>query len=277
MVTDGAPRASSGQPHDAVRRVQRATEWGKAKYAGSAVEALWKRLDALDFMNQAMNLAATLLLCAFPFVLVLTALTGVSSANVVARRLGLNQQASADISHLIAPSSATSAAVTGLAWVFFILAGIAVAATAQAIYLRIFDLPPRGMRDMPRKVIWLAITVGCLFLNIWAGQWISRAGPVVFAVFGLVTFTGFWWFTMWFLLACRIPWRTLFPPALVTGLFFVGMLAVFSVILSGMISYTDKYGPIGTVFALMSWMIACGVVIFLGSAAGLVWQERRSR
>ena len=56
------------------------------------------------------------------------------------------------------------------------------------------------------------------------------------------------------------------------------MYAVFSVIFSGMvISYTDRYGPIGTVFALMSWMIAFGVVIFLGSAVGLVWQERRSR
>jgi len=113
---------------------------------------------------------------------------------------------------------------------------------------------------------------------VWAAQWVRYAGPLVLAVYGLLSFTGFWWFTMWFLLAGRIPWRTLFPPALVTGLFFVGMTAVFSVIFSGMvISYTDRYGPIGTVFALMSWMIAFGVVIFLGSAVGLVWQERRSR
>ena len=41
-----------------------------------------------------------------------------------------------------------------------------------------------------------------------------------------------------------------------------------------MISTTQKYGPIGTVFALMSWLIAIGVVIILGAAMGLVWQER---
>ena len=39
-------------------------------------------------------------------------------------------------------------------------------------------------------------------------------------------------------------------------------------------SYDKKYGPIGVVFALRSWLIAIGVVIILGAAAGIVWQER---
>ena len=76
-------------------------------------------------------------------------------------------------------------------------------------------------------------------------------------------------------MAGRVHWRRLLPPALATALFFVGMHAVFSVIFSGMVtSYTQKYGSIGTVFALMSWLIAIGVVILLGAAVGLVWQER---
>jgi hypothetical protein len=33
-------------------------------------------------------------------------------------------------------------------------------------------------------------------------------------------------------------------------------------------------GPIGTVFALMSYLIAIGVVVILGAVTGLVWQER---
>ena len=79
---------------------------------------------------------------------------------------------------------------------------------------------------------------------------------------------------MWFLMAGRVHWRTA-PPAFATSLYFVGMQAVFSVIFSGMVtSYTQKYRSIGTVFALMSWLIAIGVVILLGAAAGLVWQER---
>ena len=255
--------------------LRRVTEWSKQKYAGSAPEYLWHRLDALDFMNQAMLLAATLLLCGAPFALVLTALAGVSAANDLAARLGLNQQASADVAHLFAPSATTAAYVTGLAWAFFILAGIAAAGEVQALYQRVFDLDPRGVRDVPRKMIWLGLAVGWFFFNSWAGPWVHHGGPVLLGIVGLVAFTGFWGFTIWFLMAGRISWQRVLPPAVVTGAFFVGMLAVFSVILSGMIiSYTQKYGPIGTVFGLMAWLIACGVVIILGAAVGLVWQER---
>ena len=60
-----------------------------------------------------------------------------------------------------------------------------------------------------------------------------------------------------------------------TGAFWLGMLAVFSVIFSGMvISYDQKYGPIGVVFGLMSFFSAVGVVIILGAAVGLMWQDR---
>jgi membrane protein len=124
-------------------------------------------------------------------------------------------------------------------------------------------------------LIWLALVVGYGLLCGWAGPWVHRGGPVLLGIVGLLAFTGTWWFTIWFLLGGRVSWRRLFPPAVATGVFFVGMLAVFSLFLSGMvISDTKKYGPIGTVFALMSWLLACGVVIILGAATGLVWQER---
>jgi membrane protein len=35
-----------------------------------------------------------------------------------------------------------------------------------------------------------------------------------------------------------------------------------------------KFGPIGIIFALLSYLIAIGVVVILGAAVGLVWQER---
>ena len=68
------------------RRVRRAAEWGQKKYAGSWAEYLWHRLDALDFMNQAMILTGTLLLCALPFVLATAGLAGVSAESSLARR-----------------------------------------------------------------------------------------------------------------------------------------------------------------------------------------------
>ena len=251
-------------------------EVAKGKYSGSAAEHLWRRLDSMDFINRGMLFAGTLLLCLFPFMIVANALAGRSAASSLARHLGLNKQAAADVGALFTSSAATSSAVTGTAWVFFILAGIAAATAIQGLYEAAFELDSRGARDMPRRLIWLAVLVGCSALAGWAGPWLRGAGgPVLLAVTGLVVLTGFWWFTSWFLLAGRISWRALFPAAVATAVFWLGMEAVFSVIFSGMVtSYDTKYGPIGVVFALMSWLIAIGVVIILGAVAGIVWRER---
>jgi membrane protein len=294
MATDGSldtpdqPAREQGQPpsgtrpgmksHDRPvigRRVRRGFEVSKEKYSGSAAEDLWHRLDALDFMNQAMILTGTLLLCALPFLLATAGLAGVSAEKTLSRRLGLNQQAAADFSHLFTSSGATSAPVTGITFALLVLFGLAGVSVVQELYLRAFGLDPRGIRDLPRKLISLGLTVGWLFLSGLVGPSVRAAGPVVYGLVILAVFTGFWWFSMRFLLAGRIPWRRLFPSALATGLCWLGMVAVFSATFSGMvISSYDRYGPIGVVFDIMSVLLAIGVVIILGAVVGIVWHER---
>ena len=254
MASAGQERKSPGVAANGGRGVRHRARHGapaakgkieaaKGKYAGSPAERVWRRLDAMDFINRGMLFAATLLLCLFPFLIVANALAGRSAASGLARHLGLNQQAAADVGGLFTSSAATSSAVTGTAWVFFILGGIAAATAIQELYEAAFELDGRGARDMLRRLIWLAVLVGCSVLAGWAGPALRGAGgPVLLAVIGLVVLTGFWWFTIWFLLAGRISWRDLFPAAVATAVFWLGvatavfwlgMEAVFSVIFSG--------------------------------------------
>jgi membrane protein len=285
----GKPASGTGLPaHDrragskganlpGARRVRRAAEWSQQKYAGSSAEYLQRRLTGLDLINQGMLFAATLLLCALPFLIVVTALAGKSSAAAIGRRMGLDRQATAVFGHLFASPSATQAAVVGTAsMVFFVLGGIFVASTLQALYERVFDVSHRGMKGLPRQLIWLAATLGLGFLaGGLVGPAVRHAGLAVFAAVALTYFTGFWWFTLWLLLAGRVSWRRLFPCACATGLFWLGMEVVFSLFMSRMvISENREYGPIGIVSALMAYLIAIGVVIILGAVVGLVWQER---
>jgi len=257
------------------QRVRRGIESGKEKYTGSSAEYLWNRLNAIDFMNRGMQFAATLMLLAFPFILVLAALWGRSAVGPMARRLGLSQQAAADVGHLFTSSSATSHAVTGLAWVFFILSGVAVAGAFQGLYEQIFELDSRGVKDTHRRLIWLAFLAGWLFLTSVVGPPVRAAGVAAFAIVGLIGITLFWLFTMWFLLGGRVSWRRLLPSAVATSVFWLGMEAVFSVVFSGMVISNDqKYGPVGVVFALMSFFVAIGVVVILGAVVGIVWQDR---
>ena len=53
------------------------------------------------------------------------------------------------------------------------------------------------------------------------------------------------------------------------------MQTAFSLVFSAMvISDEHTYGPIGTIFALLSYLIAIGVVVILGAVAGRAWHER---
>jgi membrane protein len=260
-----------------VQPVRRAADWGKQKYAGSLAEYLWDRLNAVDFIGQGMHFAATLLLCFFPFLIVANALAGRSTTASLARHAGLNKQAAANVSHLFAPAATTSSAVTGTASaVFFVLGGIAAATALQQLYERIFDLDFRGVKDVGRRLIWLALLIGGALLGGWAGPALRHGGgPVLLGLAAVASVTAFWWLTLWVLLAGRISWRRLFPAACATGLFYVGLVVAFSFFFSGMvISEKKEYGPIGVIFALMSYLIAIGIVIILGAVAGLVWQER---
>ena len=273
MVTDGSldtpdPPASGPGSRGGI-------EAADEKHSGSAAGELWHRLDTLDFMNQAMVLAGTMLLCVFPFLIVVSSLAGTGAASSFSIRLGLNQRAAADLGHLFNPAGATSATVTVITLVLLAVFAVAGASVVQQLYERIFDLDSRGVRDLLRRLIWTGLVAGWLYLAGLVGPSLRAAGPVVVGIVILVAFTGFWWLAMRFLLDGRVPWRRLFPSAVATGLCWLGMVIVFHFTFSGMvISSYDRYGPIGIVFDLLSYALAVGVVIILGAVVGIVWHER---
>lgn len=230
----------------------------------------------MDFINKGMLFAAILLLCFFPFLIVASALAGRSAVNGIALHLGLNHRAAMDMSKAFAPPSSTSAAISGTGYVFFIFGGIAAATAVQDLYERAFELESKGMKDTLRRIVWLGVVIGLAFGSGLVGRSVHHAiGPVGLALLGFIVFTGFWWLTMRLLLGRRVHWRALLPSAIATGVCWVGMTIVFKLTFSSMvIDDYKKYGAIGVAFALMSWLIAIGVVIILGAVVGVVWRER---
>jgi membrane protein len=257
------------------QRVQRHADRAQHRFETSSAGDLWQRLTSFDFITQAMIFAAVLLLCFFPFVIVLDALLGRNTTTAFTRFLGLNHQAATDMHHLFTSDQATSSAVTGTSYIFFIVGGYAAATALQSLYERSFNLESRGMRDVLRRILWLALAIGATILGGWAAGPIRDAGDLPYALSSVVGNSAFFWFTMWFLLSGRVRWRYLLPGAIATGLFWMGMLVVFRHVFSGeVISDYNKYGTIGAIFALMSFFIAIGVVVVLGAMTGIVWRER---
>jgi membrane protein len=93
----------------------------------------------------------------------------------------------------------------------------------------------------------------------------AAGGPVAQ---GLVIYAGtavFFWWTMHFLPAGRVPWRRLIHAAILTALFWIGLELFSSAYFSPAITSDSRlYGTIGVVFALLTWFIGIGAVIVLG-------------
>jgi len=231
----------------------------------------------LDFANQAMLLGAGLLVSALPFFILLSAFASTRVDDDIARHLGLDRRASTIVTHLItaAPARLNVATATSL---LFVLAGtLAVASSLQQIYEKVFGQAHRGMRDLPRLLIWIAVLCGVLASESLVGRPVRNApgGAELIEIVTFAVLTPFFWWTMHFLLAGRVPWRRLLPSAIATGVFF-GLLGVFSSFYfsATIISDSNTYGAIGAVFGILTWLIAIGAVIIIGAVTGAVWYDR---
>ena len=176
-----------------------------------------------------------------------------------------------------APATLNAATATSL--IFLVFGILAVASSLQQIYEKIFGQDHhRGLRDLSRLLTWIAVLCAMVVAEslaerpvsaVTGGGWLA---PLV--TIGIIT--PFFWWTMHFLLAGRVPWRTLLPSALVTGVLYGG-LGLFSKFYFSdtIISDSKTYGTIGAIFSIMTWFIAIGAVIILGAVAGALWADRR--
>lgn len=259
-------------------RVRALAGAAKGRFDGSPVQVFFRRLGALDFVNTSILFGAALLVSVLPFIILLSSFANHRIDNDLSRHIGLNQQGALIVSELFRTSAAHPVTELVFALVFAAAGTMAVAGSLRVIYERVFGLRHRGWKDAPRLATWAGALFGVLVAETVINDSIHAAvGP---AGQGLVTYAGvaaFFWWTMHFLLAGRVRWRQLVRPAILTGLFWIGLelfsAAYFS---SAIISDSRLYGTIGVVFSLMIWFTAIGMVIVLGAVAGETWNQRKA-
>jgi membrane protein len=267
--------------HAATERVRRLLDVVRGRYEGSWVQAIAAQLKDLHAFDWTTIFGAELLWSALPFIILLSSLANTRIDDDLSRHIGLNSQGAQIVEHQFrhAPAHATIAILTAL--LFSFAGSIAVVSSLQLLYERAFDQQhrARGPRDLPRLIIWLAVFLGAAIAEVVIGHPLGKAaGPVVQGLLGFVVVTVLFGWTMHFLLAGRVPWRSVLRPALVSGLLWVGLSVFSSFYLSPtVVDDTKTYGTIGLVFTFLTWFIMIGFVIVLGAAGGAVWQQRTSR
>ena len=273
------PSPTPGGRHVATDRARRRVDAARRRYEGSWVADVAAQLKDLHFFDWTTIFGAELLWSALPFIIVLGSLANTRIDDDLSRHIGLNSRGAHIVETLFrnTPSHAVVPIVTGL---LFSFAGIvAVVASLQVVYERLFDQEHRGWRDLPRYVVWAVVVLGLLAAEGIIDHPERRAaGPVVQALLTFVIATIFFFWTMHFLLDGRVPWRRLVRPAIVTALLWVALAFFSSLYFSTTIIDDSKtYGTIGVVFTFLTWFILIGSVIVLGAAGGGVWQQRASQ
>jgi membrane protein len=254
--------------------------WRKSESAWQRVEHstagdVWDRLSSVDFMNQALLLAAVMLLWLFPNLIFLAAVAGKNFSDSISTKMGLNSEATHIVKALFEPSAASVVATVG-AVAFLVMAVLATVAVIHKIWQTIWGLEGLGYwRESWQQFLWgfsaLAISAALTYIQ----HELNPVYPGLAALVSFVVVALFFWLGMHLLLAGRIPYRLLVVPALTTAAFFLGLGAFSAVFLSDAIVSNDKeYGLIGVVFIMMTWLLAVGVVFILGPVVGVALQER---
>jgi len=239
-----------------------------------------RRAGQFEMMNRAMVLAGLSLMLLIPALVALAAVLPLGNEHGLAaswaRRMGLSREAARAVRQLFAATAArgTTTFLSALVTVAF---AYSWPAEMQRGYQRIWNLGSRGVRDAWRPVAWL----GSFFVVVAA---VASTGSVVGGLGGaaLVALVGspevdaWTGWTQHLVLGGRTPYRLLVPGAVATTVGLAGLSMFMSVYLSPAITQNyDKYGPIGVVFALLSWLIGFNAVMLGGPLAGHVWLNRR--
>jgi membrane protein len=230
------------------------------RFEGSAAQNFLKQLRGLEFVNSIVLFGASLLLSVLPFIILLSSLANHRIDTELSRHIGVNSEGARIIGQLFRSSPAHATAPIATALILAAAGTMAVAGSLQAIYERVFGQQHRGWRDIARFATWAGVLFGVLVAETLISKPVHAAGGPVAQ--GLVTCAGaaaFFWWTMHFLLAGRVPWRRLIHAAVLTALLWIGLELFSSVYFSAaIISDSRLYGTIGVVFTLLTWFIAIG-------------------
>jgi membrane protein len=277
LDADVSPEAAHvGRVAAASARVAKVRSRARATTAGE----IQRRATELNMMNQAAILSALAMVLVVPALVTVAAVLPLGSdhglAAAWARHLALSAEASADVRKLFITNKTVQASTTAFSSLFTIVSAYAWPAELQKSFGMIWGVHSRGVRDLWRPILWVP-SLFCA-LGAVAASGAVAPGPGGALLTGLVGFPvilGWTWWTQHFLLSGRVRWRALLPGAVATTSALLAMSVLTSLFLSGAITYNyDRYGTIGVVFVMMSWLTAFSLVMLGGALVGhTVWRR----
>ncbi|MGW5373164.1 YhjD/YihY/BrkB family envelope integrity protein [Streptomyces sp. NPDC004009] len=264
-----------------VPAVGRLVAWAKSAHHRAEIRFpvlthLADRMVSVNIFDSGTRLAAQCFLTAVPLLFVFAAYapSGVRHQLIDSVRavFGLTDAANAELEKVFEPTTGDLQEATGIVGgLMVLLSATAVSRAMQRLCKRAWEIPRAGARIAAwRWLAWLALWLGALVLQgpvrngFGVGAWLGV--PLT-----LLTQVGLWWWTQHLLLGGLVGWKPLLPGAVLTA-------AVLTVLAMTARLYMPRalnralaeYGPAGSVFVLLSWLIVVCVAAAVSVSAGAV-------
>ncbi|MFD8749611.1 hypothetical protein ACFV0O_01290 [Kitasatospora sp. NPDC059577] len=221
--------------------------------------------------DRSMALASSALTALVPLAILLSSvvvrLGGKDIAQRVIDRYGLTGDGADAVRHILASSSGwTTAGLFGIA--FLLVSVLSFARAAQRLFEQGWELQPLSVRNTVNGLKWIALLAVYTALSSWVHALLGRRPLELTAAVVEAPLTAA--FLIWggrFLSAGRIPRLDLVPFGVIGATALGGYSVAMSVYLPHLFnSYTDRYGAIGAVFAMLSALFGA-MLATVGSAA----------
>src|SRR3954447_14009329 len=255
----------------------------KERIDSSSVGHVQRRLVQADLTNQAMILPALALSLMLPVLVTIAALLPLGAADslpaVVGTRLGLTDSAIDDLQKLFPTRDAVRGTSTVFGSLFTLLSAYAWPTALQRGYEIAWGVPTLGWRGLWRPLVWLTafVTVGAVLIALPPSQALAEPWrSLLLLVLGAALVFGWSWWTQHFLLRGAVSWRLLLPGAIAMTVGLLALRVAAAVVVSASIIHNyERYGPLGIVFMLLSWLTAFSVVMLGGPLLGAALHEYR--
>ncbi|KOU75686.1 hypothetical protein ADK57_06500 [Streptomyces sp. MMG1533] len=240
------------------------------------ITRLTSHLIAVNLLDSATRLAAQAFLTVVPLLFLVASFAPQTVrdqiVNSVHDVLGINGAADQQLKLIYQVNPESLQQSTGVVSALMVLLSATACSRAmQRLCQRAWRLPSAGARIAAwRWLVWIAVWLAVLVLQgpvrngFGVGLWLGL--PLLLALQ-----VGVWWWTQHLLLVGRVPWMPLLPGAVVTGAAMTALTVIAKLYVPAALNRSlERYGSLGAVFTLLSWLIVLCVVVAVGITAGAV-------
>jgi len=255
------------------RLIRHLTFWLRPAF----VRRCLQRFAAVDGFDRAIALSSLALTALVPLGIVASGvLSSATAGTKIVDRFGLRGHGAQAVEELFSSGTDPQTGVSVLCVFLLLVATLSFARAVQRLFERAWELAPLSVRNTRNDLLWI---VG--FVAFAAGAGFVRsalADGALGLLTGAAVAAAIAPFTIWsgrVLTDRRVTWRQLLPGAVLVAVLFAAYGAGSDIYVPRLFNtYASRYGAIGVVFAMMSWLFGLMVALVAAATAGReVWTE----